>query len=202
MRSSSHFYGVAPEGRIASPSFSYIVIFFPDVADSFLTAPRNMVGILIFYAAFFPLGASAQGITGIVSSVYDGNTVELQADDRNHYRIILFGIDCPELSQPYGEESKAFVESRLLNRKVEVQFHGKDRHGNYIGVIKTENSDDVRELLLAAGLAWTGERNPAPELESLRKGAVSGSRGLWQDDAPVPPWTYRRNQTMLQPKSR
>lgn len=138
---------------------------------------------------------------GTVSAVYDGNTVELQADTGDSYRIVLYGIDCPELSQPYGPEARALVESRLIGRKVDVQIHGKDRSGNYLAVIDPDGND-VRIDLLNAGLAWTAERDPLPELELLREKAVAAGRGLWLDDAPVPPWTFRREQTMSRPKSR
>lgn len=161
-----------------------------------------MTRFLILSVVVFPLIGNAQVITGIVNAVYDGNTLEVAADNGEAYRVALSGIDCPELPQPYGREAKQFVESRLAYGKVVVQIHGKDRFGNYLGVVRSDGDGDIGMSLLTAGLAWTSEKDPLPELEALRQKAMAGSKGLWQDDDPVPPWIYRRKQTMVQPKSR
>jgi endonuclease YncB( thermonuclease family) len=140
-------------------------------------------------------------ITGKVITVIDGNTLEVAAAEDNHkHKVVLVGIDCPELSQEFGGQAKKFLEKLLLNKDVTVTFHGRDRWGNYLGIV-TIGDDDPRIELLKEGLAWTSEKNPNPDLESYRTWAQQKGRGLWKQENPTPPWVYRRKATMTQPKS-
>ena len=51
--------------------------------------------------------------------------------------------------------------------------------------------------MVTQGLAWTSEKEPAEELESLKEQARTQGKGLWGEENPTPPWTFRRQQTML-----
>lgn len=141
-------------------------------------------------------------IKGKVVSVIDGNTVELVTDQSESYKILLFGIDSPELGQEYGEKAQKFLQNMALDKNVNVKIQGKDRWGNRLGIVLIEGKVDPRLELLQAGLAWTTEINPIQELESIKEKAREKGKGLWKEKDPTPPWTYRREQTMLQPKSR
>ena len=154
-----------------------------------------VVGILVSNALH------AQHVTAKVTSVIDGNTVEIFTSDNQAQKVLLVGIDSPELEQEYGNEAKKFLEKLMLNRDVVVQFKGKDRFGNHLAVVMINGKNDPRVELLKEGLAWTAEKNPPEELEPYRTWAEKKGRGLWKQENPVPPWTYRRNQTMLKPKS-
>jgi len=146
--------------------------------------------------------ARPQTIRGSVIAVIDGNTVQVSSTDNENYQIVLLGIDCPELSQEFGVAARSFTQGRLLHEEVVVHLHGKDRYKNYIGVVLRKDSADVRLMLLNEGLAWTSERNPLEKLEAVRQEAASKKRGLWSSDYPVPPWIYRRQNSMSAPKSR
>jgi endonuclease YncB( thermonuclease family) len=135
-----------------------------------------------------------------VMTVIDGNTVVVSLEDQSTYKIALYGIDCPELGQDYGEKAKRYLEKLLLNRPVTVEMKGKDRWGTRLGVIIMEGGTDPRYKLLNEGLAWTAEVNPIPELEGVKEKARAKGKGLWEQGNPTPPWTFRRQQTMLQTK--
>jgi micrococcal nuclease len=138
---------------------------------------------------------------GIVVSVIDGNTIEVESPDAQKYKLLLVGIDCPELGQEYGEKAKTFLEKIILNKPVTITMQGKDRWGNQLAVVKIKGTKDPRVELLKEGLAWTAEKNPDPNLDAYKMTAQEKGRGLWQLENPTPPWTYRRQQTMVQPKS-
>lgn len=140
-------------------------------------------------------------ITGKVISVIDGNTIEVKTDNSDVYKVLLNEIDCPELTQEFGENAKKFLEKMILNKKVTVSIKGKDRWGNRLAEVLINGDTDPRVALLKEGLAWTSEKNPNPELEPYKNFAQQKGRGLWKQENPTPPWTYRRQQTMLQPKS-
>ena len=78
---------------------------------------------------------------------------------------------------------------------------GKDRLGNTLGEVMIGGKKDPRIDLLTEGLAWTSENHPMADLEGLRVSAQAKGKGLWKQNNPTPPWIYRREQSMLQPKS-
>ncbi|EAJ5221493.1 thermonuclease, partial [Campylobacter upsaliensis] len=65
-------------------------------------------------------------LTGKVSRVIDGDTIELLAktsktNPYNHIaklKIRLYGIDAPELKQAYGKEAKEFLSALVLKQEV------------------------------------------------------------------------------------
>jgi micrococcal nuclease len=159
-----------------------------------------MRNIFLFILIIAAAPVFAQGQTAKVISIIDGNTIEVSTSANETYRIVLAGIDCPELTQEYGEKAKKFLDRALAGEEVEFQIQGKDRWGNYLAIV-TIKGEDPRIDLLKEGLAWTSERNPDPELESYRVIAQEKGKGLWKEEDATPPWIYRRQQTMLQPKS-
>jgi micrococcal nuclease len=139
-------------------------------------------------------------IAGKVVSVIDGNTIEVAASDGT-YRILLHGIDSPELGQRFADEARQHLEKLLLSKTVSVQIQGKDRWGNRLGVVVIEGNADPRFELLKEGLAWTSERNPLTELEVMKEEARENGKGLWKEVNPTAPWIFRRQQSIVQPKS-
>jgi len=157
--------------------------------------------VLALYILFVAVASEAAEIEGKVISIIDGNTFELEAEDNEVYKIILFGVDCPEPGQPFAEEAKRQLEKLIYKQNVEIEVIGKDRHGTRLGVVLIKNKIDPRKILLKNGLAWTAELNPLEELEELRLEASSKKSGIWMENNPTPPWIFRRQQSMLQPKS-
>lgn len=144
---------------------------------------------------------NGQTAAGKVVSVIDGNTVEVLTETNEVVLVILADIDSPELTQEFGNEAKEFLEKISLKKEVIVEFRGKDRKGNNLGILLIKGKIDVRIELLQRGLAWTSEKNPNPDLEAHRSSAQAEGKGLWKANNPTPPWIYRREQSMLQPKS-
>lgn len=158
--------------------------------------------MLMIFSLIGVSGIRANGLQGRVVTVIDGNTLEVETATEGIMKVMLFGIDCPELTQGYGEKAKAFTEKLMLNKEVTISIQGKDRWGNRLAVVRLVKGDkDPRVELLKEGLAWTAEKNPDPDLDAHRLTAQNKGRGLWKDENPTPPWTYRRQQTMAEAKS-
>lgn len=138
--------------------------------------------------------------TGRVVSVVDGNTLEVMLSDKETIRVYLFGIDCPELTQEYGTMAKKCLERILMDQEVNVEFRGKDRKGNHIAIVTTTLDDDPRIDLLREGLAWALENDSSAEFDSYIRFAKQKKKGLWKAENPTPPWVYRRQQSMMEPK--
>jgi micrococcal nuclease len=163
---------------------------------------KKLMLVLIVFSLISVDRAKAADVQGRVIAVIDGNTLEVEAHNKEILKVMLVGIDCPELGQQYGDKAKQFMEKLMLDKEVTVTLQGKDRWGNHLGMVTIiKGARDPRVELLKEGLAWTAEKNPDPELDAYRTMAQSKSRGLWKDENPTPPWAYRRQQTMAQAKS-
>jgi micrococcal nuclease len=160
---------------------------------------KRLIFFLLAYFLYFVIFAAGENISGKVKSVIDGNTLEIETDNKEIHTVQLAGIDSPELGQDYGDHAKAHLEKLALEKNVSITLHGKDRWGNQQATVMM-NGVDIRIELLKAGMAWTAERNPLPELESVKEEARMNTKGLWKQNNPTPPWVYRRQQTMMQVK--
>ena len=65
---------------------------------------RNILISLLFFSF-----ASLADIFGEVIKVVDGDTVNVRDYDNTVHKIRLAGIDAPEMSQPYGKESRSYL---------------------------------------------------------------------------------------------
>jgi endonuclease YncB( thermonuclease family) len=159
--------------------------------------------IIILLALQLSLSSNAESniISGSVTKVIDGNTFEIKTSDNELVKILLYGVDCPEKGQAYYDEATKCLERILLKKNVNVEVMGKDRSGNSIGIVVTDKKVDPRIKLLVEGLAWTDEKEAEPQLELHKKSAAEKGKGIWAEKEPTPPWIYRRQQSMMQPKS-
>ena len=162
---------------------------------------KTWIGFLFLITIGFSTANAEEILKGKVVNVIDGNTFELITEDNETYKIMLFGVDSPELEQEFGEKAKKLLEKLLLNKNITAKIQGKDRKGTRLGITEANGATDARVELLQAGLAWTAERNPIQELEVIREKAQEKGKGLWKESEPTPPWIFRRQQSMLQPKS-
>lgn len=154
----------------------------------------------LFLLAFaFVEQTYAELFTGIVSSVYDGDTITLQTDS-GVKRVRLAGIDAPELKQPFGNESRDALGQSVLNQQVTVDATKQDRYGRSVGKLLL-NNEDINLKQVRRGLAWVYTdyiKELTAENQELYKTAERAANddhiGLWQDEQPVAPWKYRRSK--------
>jgi len=154
--------------------------------------------LLVEYRRELPAGT---GLTGTVAAAPDSDVLLLQLMDGSQPRIRLNGIDAPELSQAWGEKSRAQLESLVRGRRVRVVTQGEDRTGQIIGdvYIQLEANKPEQQLnreLVERGWAWhfvryAPDNKPLAEAEQRARAA---GRGLWADEKPLAPWDWRRQQ--------
>ena len=145
--------------------------------------------------------APAHAMKGKITRIIDGNTLEFMSSEGDKYTILLSGIDCPELTQAYGDEARLCLEKLALNKTATVNVKSKDRTGKAIAEVLIDGKKDPRIQLLKDGLAWIEEGAATADLETYRAASQSKKKGLWKDSNPTPPWTFRHQQSMLTPKS-
>jgi endonuclease YncB( thermonuclease family) len=162
---------------------------------------KKLLALILLAGCVVTAWANGQEFKGQVTEIIDGNTLTVKSTENETYKLVLFGIDCPEIGQKYADKAKKCLEQLMMNKNVVVHIMGKDRYGNYLAVVTTTDSNlDPRIQLLEEGLAWTSEKEPVTDLESVKVVAQQKGKGLWREKQPTPPWVYRREQSMAQPK--
>lgn len=142
-----------------------------------------------------PLFILAQ-LTGKVVRILDGDTFVLLTQDTMQVKVRLYGIDCPEKKQPFGQKAKQFTSDMIFGKQVKVDEKGKDRYGRLIGMTYI-NGKCLNEELLKSGLAWhyvQYDKNN-PKWEALQAKAKSQKVGLWCEKDCVAPWEWRKGKT-------
>ncbi len=132
---------------------------------------------------------------GKVIGVKDGDTFEVLYDGQPE-RVRLAEIDCPEKSQPFGNNAKQYASDLCFGKTVTVSSNGKrDRYGRVVGIVVTEDGINVNEALIKAGLAWHyKDYSNSDELAEMEQHARLEKAGLWADKRPVAPWDWRKNK--------
>lgn len=145
--------------------------------------------LLLLIVALATVAVVAEpALTVRVVDVHDGDTVRL-LDGR---RVRLWGIDAPELRQPWGPESRDHLAALVRGREVQLEPHGEDRYGRLLAVLRVGGRSANHDLV-ARGLAWWFRKYTpeAHDLEALELEARRRRLGLWSQAHPLAPWDFR-----------
>ena len=78
---------------------------------------------------------------------------------------------------------------------VKVQQMDTDRYGRIVGIVLINDTINLNEQLLEAGLAWhykSYDSNPA--WAELQANASAATRGLWAESGAIAPWEWRKRK--------
>lgn len=125
-------------------------------------------------------------------AVIDGDTFVGSRDARV---VRLWGIDAPELDQPWGDVSKAALIALTHRRQLNIEPKG-DSWGRLVAIARRGKEIDIGLELIKMGLAWHDPRYApkAKEYVEAEADARKAKRGIWSDDKPVSPWDWRKQQ--------
>ena len=125
--------------------------------------------------------------------IVDGDTIRAEAKGRE-IKIRLVEIDAPEINQPFGAQSKNFL-NRLLNEKdVTLIAQGEDRYGRILGEIYA-NGESANTLMIKSGFAWVYDRYVKDSsLYKYQDQAKAENLGLWRAKDPIAPWVWRKQK--------
>lgn len=136
-----------------------------------------------------------QVISGLIVRISDGDTVVLLDEEKTQHRVRLDGVDCPEKKQAYGNKATQFVRDKIGNKNVSVYYDKKDQYGRILGVVVTEEEENINELLLANGLAWHYKYyNKNPVYANLEQEAKDKQLNIWSEKNPIEPYLFRKMQ--------
>ena len=132
---------------------------------------------------------SVVALPGKVVSIHDGDTITI-LQGKQQIKVRLFGIDAPELKQPYGKKSKQFLANLIAREVVEVEPKGKDRYKRTLGIIRYKDQDINAQMVLN-GYAWVYVKYSKIYVDQETT-AREKKLGLWQSSNPTPPWEWRK----------
>ncbi len=138
-------------------------------------------------------GAARAETGGRVVGVVDGDTIDVIAG-RATTRVRLWGIDCPEMGQPFGKAAKHFTSEACFGKAVALEERGKDRYGRALAIVRLADGRSLNSALVQEGLAWWyySFAPKALDLATGERDARRARKGLWADPDPVPPWSWRK----------
>lgn len=143
--------------------------------------------MLKFIVAILWVACPLFAFSAKVIKTSDGDTITV-LQDKQQIKVRLFGIDAPELKQPYGKKSKQFLANLIAGEEVEES--GKDRYKRTIGTIYL-NGADINAQMVANGYAWA-YRKFSKKYTPQESQAKKQGLGLWRDKEPIPPWEWRK----------
>lgn len=154
--------------------------------------------LLSAFLCLLPLFAVAEVLFGLVVGISDGDTIKVLDNNQHVHTIRLMGIDAPEKAQTFGQRSKQSLTELIYRHQVSVQWAKHDKYGRIIGKVLTLDGEDICLEQITRGMAWhykqyAGEQsaNDRGRYAEAEKVARNSRLGLWQDEAPVPPWVWR-----------
>jgi endonuclease YncB( thermonuclease family) len=151
--------------------------------------------------------ACADTMSGTVTRVRDGDSVELTIEGGQRIEVRLHGIDAPERGgkrtpgQPYADKAQDMLNRLAYRKHATLETLDTDSYGRRVGFLKIASDRgpvDAGLMQVQLGMAWTYpsaiEKLPYDLRESYRyaeKIAKLKRRGLWADEKPQAPWTWR-----------
>ncbi|KAJ1471847.1 hypothetical protein T484DRAFT_3485485 [Baffinella frigidus] len=138
--------------------------------------------------------------TLVVEQFRDGGTVRgYMLPGFQWVTVFLSGVSCPgfkraeeqggeDFAEPFANEAKYFVESRLLNRDVKVLLEGVDKYNNFYGTLQ-HPAGNISEELLKVGLGkvvdWSAKFTKDAELLYKAERLAKERRlRIWKDYVP------------------
>lgn len=163
-----------------------------DVAGFDRLSAAGLTLCLLALSVGAPVSARGQSFVGTVHDVLDGDTLHLLRETGQIVRIELYGVDAPELGQPYGTAAAQALRRMVYDKRVRAVAEGNDADGRPLFVLRADG-DPLNAQLVRMGWAWWDRRRAPSEdrLRRLERRARAAERGLWAQSDPVPPWRWR-----------
>ena len=144
--------------------------------------------LLSFNAAFLISYTPLENIR-----VVDGDTIRAEVKGKE-IKIRLVEIDAPEINQPFGAQSKNFLNRLLDEKDVTLISQGEDRYGRTLGEIYA-NGESANALMIKSGFAWVyDEYAKNSSLYMYQDQAKAENLGLWRAKDPIAPWMWRKQK--------
>ena len=136
--------------------------------------------------------------TGIVSKVFDGDSLLVKLAPGRSIEIRLAEIDAPEKEQPFGDRSRNELKKLIDGEPVRIEIYDVDAYGRLVAhIYRLRDQLHVNAWMVSHGLAWVYLKYAEDEkMIALEKSARGKSVGIWglPADQQIPPWTWRHRK--------
>ena len=139
--------------------------------------------------------AAIRTVTGTVTKVSDGDSIQITTTEQTKLKVRLYGIDAPETpkinnrtgqinkpGQPHGEESWKALENKVMGKQVRLDILDIDKYRRMVGMIwlgdRNINLEMVREGFAEAFIEYLKPPYRAHFLDAERD-AKSARHGIW-----------------------
>ena len=104
---------------------------------------------LCFALTNFVGAAAAENVSveGVVTKVRDGDTIEI-----GPIAVRLKGVSAPELKEPLGHKSKAFLVDLVMGKNIRCGLNGDKTYDRFVGNCFLRGQD-IGASVISAGLA-------------------------------------------------
>ena len=156
---------------------------------------KTIIAALLTVFSVSIFAAQPYKIAGLVTKVSDGDTIHIQESTGEDNRIRLAFVDAPESKQSFGVKSKASLTALALNKQAVAVCRLKDFYGRNVCVV-TIDKLELNSTQVQRGLAWVYEEYAPNDssLYALQTKAKSAKLGLWSEENPTAPWTWRKER--------
>lgn len=96
---------------------------------------------------------SENEFSGKIVGIADGDTATVIDDSNTQHKIRLMGIDAPEKSQAFGQNSKRNLSDLIFGKIVVVQVIKRDRYNREVAKVLLDGKD-VNLQQVKDGFAW------------------------------------------------
>ena len=152
-----------------------------------------MIKVIFLLALSFEVGFLSANTPLENIRVVDGDTIRAEAKGKE-IKIRLVEIDAPEMNQPFGAQSKNFLNRLLYEKDVTLISQGEDRYGRVLGNLFS-NELNVNMLMVKFGFAWVYDKYAKnSSLYKHQDQAKAENLGLWQAKDPIAPWVWRKQK--------
>jgi micrococcal nuclease len=148
-------------------------------------------------------------VTGTVTKVSDGDTIQVTTPERTKLRIRLYGMDAPETpkinqrtgrvnkpGQPYGEESWKALEGKIMGKQVRLDILDIDKYKRMVGIIwigsRNINLEMIQEGYAEAYVEYLKEPSYRSQFIRAEREAKSARRGIWSLPGYERPGDFRK----------
>ena len=152
-----------------------------------------MIKVIFLLALSFAVGFLSANTPLENIRVVDGDTIRAEAKGKE-IKIRLVEIDAPEMNQPFGAQSKNFLNRLLYEKDVTLISQGEDRYGRVLGNLFS-NELNVNMLMVKFGFAWVYDKYAKnSSLYKYQDQAKAENLGLWRAKDPIAPWVWRKQK--------
>lgn len=158
-----------------------------------------MILAWIMLLAMVPsLACDVDGFQAKVIAIHDGDTIRVQDQNGQKYRIRLAYIDAPELNQAGGQQSRQALARLLTRQTVEIEVFDVDKYQREVARVSL-NGVDINWQQIAQGNAWhyrsiarkQQNKQDFQRYAQAENQAKMERLGLWYQRDAEAPWSFR-----------